>query len=66
MITCHVINELHIGKYVVLMLDQDWKIEKFSSVEVEGRNYPILPAYGISEFAIESTESFIGKSITLI
>lgn len=65
MITCHVTKELHVGKYVVLTLDQDWKNEKFNSVEVEGRDYPILPAYGISEFAIESTENFIGKTITL-
>ena len=65
MITCQVVNELHTGKYVVLMLDQDWKREKFNSIEIEGKDYPVLPAYGISEFAIESTDSFIGKKITL-
>ena len=65
MITYQVINEIRTGKYVILMLDHDWKNEKFHSVEIEGKEYPVLPAYGIPEFAIESAESFIGKKLTL-
>ena len=61
-----VIDEFHINKYAVLILDK-MPQKVYTSFLISGTKYKPVPVYDARNcIAIESNESFVGKTIDFI
>ena len=59
-----VVSEFGIGKYRVLKLDGEIPKVKHSGYTIDGRQYKAVPMYDTQNcVAIESTDSFVGKTV---
>ena len=59
-----VISEFSLGQYKVLALDGELPTKGHSKYDIGGKLFSIVPLYDLpNSIAIESTESFIGKTV---
>ena len=61
-----IVNEIRAGKYVVLAFDQPVLEKLYSKVEISGKEYDVVPCYGITDIVIKSDDSFVGKEARLL
>lgn len=61
----NVTNELRLNKYLILSFDKPIIEHNYSKVLSDGKEYHIVPMYDFPGIAIESFDSFLGKSVTL-
>lgn len=59
-----VISEFSLGKYKILALDGELPSKGYRSYVVDGKPFSIVPLYDMpNSIAIESKDSFIGKTV---
>ena len=59
-----VISEFSLGKYKVLALDGELPTKGHRNYVIDGKLFSIVPLYDIpNSIAIESNDSFIGKTV---
>lgn len=59
-----IIKEFSIGPYKVLSVDGVLPLSGYRKYVIDGKNYSIVPLYDIpNSIAIESNDSFIGKTV---
>lgn len=61
----NVVKELRLNKYVILSLDRPITEKAYFKVFADGAEYGIIPMYDFPGIAIESPDSFLGKTISL-
>ena len=62
-----VISEFHAGKYLVMEIDRSIIEKEYNAYQIDGRIYPAISVYDLPKhIAIESNESFLGKTIECI
>lgn len=62
-----VISEFRIKNYVVLKLNQDKPLKKYSKYFIDGLEFEIVPVYDAPRcVAIESEKSFLNKEVKFI
>ena len=62
-----VISEITLGKYKALILDGPVPIHQYSKYRIDGFYYDIVPVYDAKNcIAIESADSFLGKTVEFI
>lgn len=63
----HILKELHTGKYVILVLDKPISERHYNAYHIEGEFFDVVPLYDMPGcIAIESSDSFIGKTVDLV
>ena len=63
---CKVIDEFHIHKYAVMILDKMPEHSYYYFI-IDGKKYKPLPVYDAKNtIAVESDKSFIGKTVEFI
>lgn len=64
---CTVISEFKINNYMVLKLDKDIPMKKYSKYLIVKKEYDIVPIYDADRcIAIEAAGSFIGEKVDFI
>lgn len=64
---CTVISEIKINNYMVLKLDKDIPMKKYSKYLIGKKEYAIVPIYDADRcIAIEAAGSFIGEKVDFI
>lgn len=64
---CIVISEFKIKNYLVLKLNQDKPLKKYSKYSIDGLEFEIVPVYDAPKcIAIESDNSFVNKEVKFI
>ena len=62
--TRKVISEFSLGQYKILALDRELPTKGYSQYVIEGKLFNIVPLYDLpNSIAVESTDSFIGKTV---
>ncbi len=62
-----VVSEFSIGKYKVLKLDEDKPNKQHKAYQIGGKLFSIVPIYDAGNcIAVESTESFKGKTVEFV
>ncbi len=61
-----IVDEWRAGKYVLLSLDRPIEEKLYDRIEIDGKQYDIVPSYGTSDIAIESDGSFLGRKAKLV
>ncbi|NLK23566.1 MAG: hypothetical protein GX309_06205 [Clostridiales bacterium] len=64
---CTVISEFKIKNYMVLKLDNDKPLKKYTKYLIGGNEYEIVPIYDADKcIAIEADRSFLGENVKFI
>lgn len=64
---CTVISEFKIKNYMVLKLDNDKPLKKYSKYLIGEKEYEIVPIYDADKcIAIEADGSFLGENVKFI
>ena len=64
---CNVVSEFRVKNYLVLKLDKDKPLEKYSKYLIDGSEFEIVPVYDAPNcIAIESDKSFLNKEVKFI
>lgn len=60
-----IISEFKVGKYMILELNGNKPLKAYRKYVIAGKDYEIVPLYdaGQNYIAVESSESFIGKTV---
>ena len=64
---CTVMSEFKIKNYMVLKLDKDKPLKKYSKYLIGQEKYEIVPIYDADRcIAIEANKSFLGQNVKFI
>ena len=62
-----VVDEWHTNRFAVLTLDKPIEGKTYFHFKIDGKIYDVVPVYGLPGcIAVESDESFIGKTVEVL